>query len=243
MDTIRINNLSKRFKIYHEKIETLKERILMKKSFFEYFWALNNITLNIRKGDILGVIGPNGSGKTTLLKLIARILKPTEGTIKTYGKVSALLELGAGFHPDLTGRENIFLNGAILKIPRKDILKKFDAIVGFSELEKFIDTPLRNYSSGMQMRLGFSIAVNTDPNILLVDEVLAVGDEHFQRKCLSKIEGFRQEKKTIIFVSHDLGTISDICDMTLCLDKGSIVKIGNSKEVIEEYISSIKPLN
>ena len=215
----------------------------MKKSFFEYFWALNNIALDIKKGDIIGIIGPNGSGKTTLLKLIARILKPTEGTIKTYGKVSALLELGAGFHPDLTGRENIFLNGAILKMPRKDISKKFNDIVSFSELERFIDTPLRNYSSGMQMRLGFSIAVNTNPDILLVDEVLAVGDEHFQRKCLNKIEEFRQEKKTIIFVSHDLGTISDICNITLWLDNGNIIKMGNSNEVIGEYISSIKPLN
>jgi len=209
---VDINKVTKRYRIYHEKIPSLKNTILRgKRTTYEEFLALDDISFSIKYGETFGIIGPNGSGKSTLLKLISNIIQPNSGKINIDGTVSALLELGAGFHPDLTGRENIYINSAILGMRKREVDKKFDQIVRFSELEKFIDTPVKNYSSGMYMRLGFSIAINVNPDILLVDEVLAVGDQSFQAKCYKAIYDIMKRGKTIIIVSHDLETISDLC--------------------------------
>lgn len=241
MTVINVDNLSKMFRLYHERTHSLKERVLGRgKNIYEEFWALKDIDFEVKEGEMLGIIGANGSGKSTLLKLIARILYPTEGSIRTKGKISALLELGAGFQPDLTGRENIYLNGSILQLTKREIDKRFDEIVQFSGLEKFIDIPLRNYSSGMQVRLGFSVAINVNPDILLIDEVLAVGDESFQGKCSEKIKDFERKGKTIVFVSHALPSVRKLCHLTLWLDKGKIRKRGKTDKVVDAYLSSIK---
>lgn len=233
---IEIKNVWKRFKIYHEKHETLKGTVLaLRRASFEEFWALKGINLTIKKGESVGIIGENGSGKSTLLKTIVNILRPDKGQIKVNGKMSALLELGAGFHPDLTGRENIYLNGAILQLTKKEIDKKFDDIVSFSELKNFIDQPVKNYSSGMYARLGFAIAVNVNPDILLLDEVLAVGDQFFQSKCYEKINQFKRKGKTIVFVSHDLDAVEKICDQVIFLKEGSIADAGTSSKVTTSY--------
>jgi lipopolysaccharide transport system ATP-binding protein len=188
---------------------------------------------------MLGVIGRNGAGKSTLLKLIARVLEPTEGTITVHGRVGALLELGTGFHPDLSGRENVFLNGTLLGLTKREIAQRMDDIVAFSELEPFIDAPLRNYSSGMQMRLGFAVAVHTDPEILLVDEVLAVGDAGFQHKCLDRIASLRRSGVTILLVSHDLGTVQSLCDRAIWLDDARIEAEGQPTDVIMAYLNAV----
>ena len=199
---VSIKNVTKRYRIHYEKNPSLKETIIhLRRTKFIEFLALNDVSFDVRRGETLGIIGPNGSGKSTMLKLISRILKPTKGEVIVNGTISALLELGAGFHPDLTGRENIFINAAILGMKRKDVEKKFSEIVAFSELEKFIDMPVKNYSSGMYMRLGFSVAINVNPDILLVDEVLAVGDQAFQAKCYKVIYDFIKQGKTIIIFS------------------------------------------
>jgi lipopolysaccharide transport system ATP-binding protein len=181
----------------------------------ELVTAVSGVNIRVEKGETFGVIGENGSGKSTLLKLIAGIAKPTSGRVRTEGKISALIELGAGFHPEITGRENVFINGIMLGLSKREIVQKFDEIVRFAELEDFIDAPVKTYSSGMYMRLGFSVAINVNPEILLVDEVLAVGDAAFVPKCLDRIDDFRRRKKTILFVSHDLGTVEKICDKVL----------------------------
>jgi len=241
MVVIELKNVSKKFRLYHEKTRSLKERILGRsKNVYEELWALKDVNLIIKKGETAGIIGVNGSGKSTLLKLIAKILYPTTGEIITSGKIATLIELGAGFHPDLTGKENVYLNGAILRMTKKEIDKKFNDIVKFAELEKFIDIPLRNYSSGMKMRLGFSIAVHVNPDILLIDEVLAVGDAAFKQKCYEKIRYFQRKQKTILYVSHNLESVKNICNWTIWLDKGKIIKQGNSNEVVNDYLSSIK---
>jgi len=240
MSVIEVNNLSKMFRLYHERTYSLKERLLGRRNIYEQFWVLKDINFAVEKGEMLGIIGVHGSGKSTLLKLIARILYPTEGSIGTKGRISALLELGAGFQPDLTGRENIYLNGSILQLPKREIDRRFDGIVQFSELEKFVDIPLRNYSSGMQMRLGFAIAVNVNPDILLIDEVLAVGDEAFRQKCYEKISEFQRNEKTILYVSHNLPTVRKMCDGAIWFDQGRIGKKGKSDEVVDSYLSSLK---
>lgn len=203
----------------------------------EEFWALRNIDLKINKGDIVGVIGHNGAGKSTLLKILTGITPPTEGEIIMHGKVASLLEVGTGFHPELTGRENIFLNGAILGMTKKEIVKKFDEIVAFSGIEKFLDTPVKYYSSGMYVRLAFSVAAHMEPDILLVDEVLAVGDAEFQKKCLGKMEEITgQSGRTILFVSHNMSAIQRLCKKTVLIEKGAVKKIGDTKDVISEYL-------
>ena len=201
--------------------------------------ALEDVTLRVEKGQTFGVIGENGSGKSTLLKLIAGIAKPTAGKVRTEGKVSALIELGAGFHPEITGRENIFINGIMLGLSRKEISAKFDDIVRFAELEGFIDAPVKTYSSGMYMRLGFAIAINVNPEILLIDEVLAVGDASFVPKCLDRIDNFRRRKKTILFVSHDLSTVEKICDRVAWLKGGRLLTVGDPKRVIDAYLQDV----
>jgi ABC-2 type transport system ATP-binding protein len=233
---IEITDVSKRFRLYHEKYQSLKERVIhLGRVPFEEFWALRDVSLEIKEGETVGVLGHNGSGKSTLLKCIAGILQPTKGDLRTVGRLAALLELGAGFHPDLTGRENVFLNGAVLGLPRRLIEQKFDEIVAFAELEQFIDNQVKHYSSGMFVRLGFAVAVNVEPDILLVDEVLAVGDEAFQRKCLDRIKQFQRDGRTIVFVSHSPDLVRSLCDRAAVLDHGLVVGEGAPGVVIRTY--------
>ena len=233
---VEVKEVSKMFKLYHENVRSLKEKVLFfRKRGYEEFWALRDIDLNVEKGETLGIIGANGSGKSTLLKCMTKILYPTSGKIVTNGSIAALLELGAGFQPDLTGRENVYLNASILGFSKKEVDGKFEEIVAFAELERFIDNYVRNYSSGMYIRLGFAVAISVDPEILIVDEVLAVGDEAFQRKCLDKIDEFRDSGKTIIFVTHNVDVTREICDRVVMLEGGRIVEDGIPKEVVNYY--------
>ena len=204
----------------------------------EEFWALQNLNLEVRKGDRLGIIGRNGAGKTTLLKLLSRITSPTTGQIKIRGRVASLLEVGTGFHPELTGRENIYLNGAILGMTRQEIRRKFDEIVDFAGVENFLDTPVKRYSSGMHVRLGFSVAAHLEPEILVVDEVLAVGDASFQKKCIGKMNSVAKEGRTILFVSHQMQAITNLCNRAILLDKGKISHHGNTGDVVSSYLNS-----
>lgn len=240
MDTIKVRNVSKKFRIYHEKDLNLKYAVLnfitgRKSSYYDEFWALRNINMNIKKGEAIGIIGENGSGKSTLLKLMAKILFPDQGDITTKGKIAALIEIGAGFHSELSGRENIYINGSILGFTKKEVNANLKEIIEFSGLERFIDNPIKTYSSGMYVRLGFAIAIHVNPDILLVDEVLAVGDENFQKKCLQKIDRFKEEGKTIILVTHDLQTVEDMCDEAYLLHDGLVGAEGNPVDVISEY--------
>jgi ABC-2 type transport system ATP-binding protein len=221
---IEIRHVSKHFRLYHEHYGSLKERMIhFGRIPFEDFIALDDIDVTIEEGSTVGILGHNGSGKSTLLKCVAGILQPNEGEIVTRGRLAALLELGAGFHPELTGRENIFMNASILGLSKRDITAVFDEIVAFAELDKFIDMQVRHYSSGMYIRLGFAVAVNVDPDILLVDEVLSVGDEAFQRKCLERVARFQREGRTILFVTHAPDLIRRVCDRGIVLDHGEMV--------------------
>ncbi len=232
-------NVSKRFRLYHERNDSLKVTLMRRgRAKYEEFWALNDVSLEVPTGTTFGLIGENGSGKSTLLKCMAKILRPDKGRTEIHGKVSALLEVGAGFHPELSGRDNVYLNGSILGLSRKEIDSKFDAIVDFAGLERFIDTPVKNYSSGMYVRLGFSVAINVDPDVLLVDEILAVGDENFQRKCAEKFAELREAGKTIVVVSHALGTVRTLCDQVALLEHGVLQQVGPASEVIDDYIST-----
>jgi lipopolysaccharide transport system ATP-binding protein len=207
----------------------------------EEFWALKDINFEINQGDRVGIIGRNGAGKSTLLKVLSRITEPTTGSVKIKGRVASLLEVGTGFHPELTGRENIYLNGGILGMSRVEIKKKFDEIVAFAEVEKFLDTPVKRFSSGMYVRLAFAIAAHLEPEILVVDEVLAVGDAEFQKKCLGKMEDVsKNEGRTVLFVSHNMATIKNICTNCILLQRGEILAHGNSNEVIEQYLSKLE---
>ena len=233
---ITVRGVSKRFRLAHERYSSLKERMIhLGRVPHEDFWALQDIELDVADGTTSGLLGHNGSGKSTLLKCIAGILRPTTGEIVTRGRVAALLELGAGFQAELTGRENIYLNGAILGMSRRDLARRCDEIVGFAELEQFIDTQVRFYSSGMYIRLGFAIAVNVDPDILLVDEVLAVGDESFQRKCLDRVEQFQREGRTIVVVSHQPDLVRRICQSATVLDHGHLVASGDPDEAVKVF--------
>lgn len=240
MSSIVIKNISKLFRISQGKEETLKGFFtrfgrgkFVKK---EQFWAVKNVSFSVKSGETLGIIGSNGSGKTTLLRILARIIYPEQGEVIVKGKVSTLFELGTGFHPELTGRENIYLNGSILGLPKKEIDKKFSEIVKFSEMEKFIDTPLKFYSAGMQVRLAFAVAVNVNSEVLLVDEVLAVGDATFQEKSFSKFQDFKKQGSTIVFVSHDLGRIQEFCDRVIVMNKGEVYFDGNPQKAVLEYL-------
>lgn len=236
-NAIEIKNMTKSFKLFYDKPSTLKERLVFwnhKKA--ETRTVLDNINLEIKKGETVALIGVNGSGKSTLLKLMTKIIYPTSGIVKTNGKLTSLLELGAGFHPDFTGRENIYFNASIFGLTRKEIDKRLDKIIEFSELEEFIDNPVRTYSSGQYMRLAFSIAINVDAEILLIDEILAVGDQHFQDKCFAKLEELRDSDKTIVIVSHSLGSIERICTRGIWIHEGKIMKDGDIHNVIKEYL-------
>jgi ABC-2 type transport system ATP-binding protein len=233
---ISVRGVSKHFKLAHERYSSLKERMIhLGRVPHEEFWALKDIDLEVPNGTTTGLLGHNGSGKSTLLKCIAGILRPTTGEIVTRGRVAALLELGAGFQAELTGRENIYLNGAILGMSRRELARRFDDIVGFAELDQFIDTQVRFYSSGMYIRLGFAIAVNVEPDILLVDEVLAVGDESFQRKCLDRVEQFQREGRTIVVVSHAPDLVRRICQSAAVLDHGELVASGDPDEAVKVF--------
>ena len=233
---ILIDHVSKKFRMHHEKNQYLKTTLLKgHRARFDEFWAVDDITFDIPKGSTFGIIGANGSGKSTLLKCLAGILSPDSGSLTVNGRLSALLELGAGFHPDMTGRENIFLNGAILGMTNKEIELRFDDIVDFAGLGTFIDTPVKNFSSGMVVRLGFAIAANVEPEILLIDEVLAVGDASFQQRCYEKIEKFRQDGRTIVLVSHGLSQVEQICDHAAWIDRGKLKALGPALEVVREY--------
>ncbi|MEI6238276.1 MAG: ABC transporter ATP-binding protein [bacterium] len=255
---IEVNNLGKKYEIVHERGKYMALRDVLMNiiksplNFFkskakqvvglekkEDFWALKDVNFTVNKGEVIGIIGRNGAGKSTMLKILSQITPPTTGEIKVFGRVGSLLEVGTGFHPELTGRENIFLNGAILGMTKKEIVKKFDQIIEFAGISKFLDTPVKYYSSGMYVRLAFSVAAHMEPDILIVDEVLAVGDADFQKKCLGKMgEITKTEGRTILFVSHNMAAIQNLCKKTIWLENGQIKKIGETKDIINSYSSN-----
>ena len=235
--TIEVKDMTKNFKIYSDKPSTLKERLVFwNKNNKEIRSVLKNINLNINKGETVALIGTNGSGKSTLLKLMTKIIYPTKGSIKTNGKLTSLLELGAGFHPDFTGRENIYFNASIFGLTKDEIESRMDDIISFSELEEFIDNPIRTYSSGQYMRLAFSIAINVDADILLIDEILAVGDQHFQDKCFAKLKELKESNKTIIIVTHNLYQVKELCTRAVWIYNGEIRMDGNPEKIVDEYL-------
>ena len=239
-NAIEVRNMSKQFKVEYDKANTLKTKLIFwnrKKP--EFHQVLNNINLNIKKGETVALIGVNGSGKSTLLKLMTKIIYPTKGTIETDGKLTSLLELGAGFHPDFTGRENIYFNASIFGLTRKEIDARIDDIIEFSELGEFIDNPIRTYSSGMYMRLAFSVAINVDAEILLIDEILAVGDQHFQEKCYNKLRELRDSNKTIVIVTHSLEIVKDLCTRVIWIYKGELRLDGDPTYVVDEYLEQV----
>lgn len=240
MNAIRFDCVSKQFTLHHERPRSLQELFLdllhaRRVSSKEVFRALSDVSFEIKRGEMAGIIGANGAGKSTILKLVSRILEPTSGHVEVNGRVSALLELGAGFHPDLTGRENIFLKGSILGVSRSEMARVFDDIVAFSELQRFIDVPVKNYSSGMFIRLGFSVAIHIKPEVLLVDEVLAVGDQSFQLRCMDRITEMRRQGVTIVFVTHSLRTVKSMCDRAIWLHDGMVLADGDVDHVIDRY--------
>lgn len=240
-NAIEVKNMTKTFKLFYDKPSTLKERLVFwnhKKA--ETRTVLDNINLDIKKGETVALIGVNGSGKSTLLKLMTKIIYPTKGKVETQGKLTSLLELGAGFHPDFTGRENIYFNASIFGLTRREINKRIDDIIEFSELEEFIDNPVRTYSSGQYMRLAFSIAINVDAEILLIDEILAVGDQHFQDKCFNKLKELRDSDKTIVIVSHALDTLRDICKRGIWIKDGEVEMDGDINKVVDSYLDTFK---
>lgn len=241
---IELVGVSVRYRVPTERVSTLKEQVIRaaqgKRLGFREFWALDGIDLEVGKGEALGIIGRNGAGKSTLLKVISRILRPTHGRVWVRGHVAPLIELGAGFHPELTGRENVYLNGAILGFSRIEMEAKYERIVEFAELGDFIDAPLRTYSSGMKVRLGFAVATDTEPDILIVDEILAVGDQHFQEKCHARMRAFRERRTTILFVSHSRASVERLCDRAVWLEKGRVVASGSPAIVLDGYNRSIQ---
>ena len=239
--SIHVQGVSKKFRLERNRPSSIKEAMLRigKKSDADDFWVLRDINLEIEPGAFFGLIGHNGSGKSTLLRLMAGIHRPTSGTIESEGRLSALLELGSGFHPDLTGRENVYLNGAMLGLSRKQMAASMDQIIAFSGIGEFIDEPVKIYSSGMYVRLGFAVAVNVDPELLLVDEVIAVGDEEFQRRCMAHMNKLREGGTTIVLVSHNTQLMADLCDRLGWLDHGRLMKVGDPDEVIEAYLDHV----
>lgn len=235
-NVIKVNNVSKKFKLYHDKAYTLKDKVMFwHRNKYETRWVLNNISFEVNKGESIGIIGKNGSGKSTLLKLLTKIIYPDTGSITMRGRVAALLELGAGFHPDMSGRDNVYINASIFGLSKKEIDKKYDEIVAFAELEDFMDNPVRTYSSGMYIRLAFAVAINIQADILLIDEVLAVGDIAFQSKCLSKLKEIKEQGSTIVIVSHSLEQIEQFCDKSIWIHCGEAAEIGQCGYVHDRY--------
>ena len=236
-NAIEVKSMTKQFNVYSDKANTLKEKLLFwKRGNKEVRTVLKDINLDIKKGETVALIGTNGSGKSTLLKLMTKIIYPTKGTIQTKGKLTSLLELGAGFHPDFSGRENIYFNASIFGLSKFEIDKRLDEIIAFSELEEFIDNPVRTYSSGMYMRLAFSVAINVDADILLVDEILAVGDQHFQDKCYKKLEELRDSNKTIVIVTHSLESVKKLCNRAIWIKDGYVKMDGETVKVVSQYL-------
>lgn len=253
---IRVDNVGKRYRIgTRDRYQTLRDVLAhaVKRPFLAMqalgckgqrestdsaFWALRNVSFEVEQGQLLGFIGRNGAGKSTLLKILSRITEPSEGRVEGYGRVGSLLEVGTGFHPELTGRENIYLNGAILGMTRAEINRKFDEIVAFAEIDRFLDTPVKRYSSGMYMRLAFAVAAHLEPEILMVDEVLAVGDSAFQKKCLGKMGDVTKEGRTVLFVSHNMAAMQSLCDRVIWLDQGRVVEDGNTDQVVSRYLQT-----
>lgn len=248
---LEIQSVSKKFNIYHEggPYLSLRDKVVdlikfkSSKKSNEEFWALNNVNFDVLPGESIGIIGKNGAGKSTLLKVLSKITPPTQGRIVSRGRIASLLEVGTGFHPELTGSENVYLNGSILGMRKKEIDSHFDEIIDFAGTEKFLDTPLKHYSSGMQLRLAFAVAAFLEPEILIIDEVLAVGDAEFQKKCLGKMEDVSKNGRTILFVSHQLGMVSQLCKKIVFLENGSVVGYGNSDEIIRDYTRRISTEN
>lgn len=239
MTAVEVDRLSKRFRLYRERNLSLKSAIMRgRASVHDEFLALDDVSFSVPAGSTFGIVGSNGSGKSTLLKCLARIYEPDAGTIRAHGRLAALLEVGSGFHQELSGRENIFLNGSILGMSRKELTRKFDEIVAFSGVERFIDQPVKNYSSGMYVRLGFSVAIHVDPDILVVDEVLAVGDADFQLKCAAKFTELRDAGRTVILVTHSMEAVESMCDQALWLHGGSVAHLGSSSETVDAYRAS-----
>ena len=242
MSAIIVDNVSKKFRIPHEKKTTVFQNIigLIKRQFsYEDLWALKNVSFEVNKGEALGIIGRNGSGKSTLLKILARVLYPDSGSVSLDGKVASFLELGVGFQPELTARENVYIYSSILGVSRRQVDKAYDDIFDFAELKKFENMKLKNFSSGMYLRLAFATAINATPDTLLIDEVFAVGDESFKKKCRDKMNQFKAEGKTIIFVSHNLKTVQELCQRTMLLDTGRIVTMGDTERVINTYLAML----
>ena len=248
---VKVESVSKRFRIHPReapsvRYPTLREALVkMIRSPFSRrstnghydgtLWALKDATFQVMPGEVMGIIGPNGAGKSTLLKILSRIIEPTSGKVELYGRVASLLEVGTGFHPDLSGRENVFLNGAILGMRRREIEAKFDEIVAFAEVEKFIDTAVKHYSSGMYLRLAFAVTAHLDPEVMIVDEVLAVGDANFQKKCLAKMDQVTRSGRTVLLVSHSMGMVTQLCQRAILLKEGRIQKLGPAEEVVADY--------
>lgn len=237
---IKVEHVYKSFKVYYDRANTLKERLLFvgRNKKREEREILKDINLEIRKGETVALIGVNGSGKSTLLKLMTKIIYPNKGKVETYGKLTSLLELGAGFHPDFSGRENIYFNSSIFGLTKKEIDKRVNQIIEFSELKDFIDNPVRTYSSGMYMRLAFSVAINVDAEILLIDEILSVGDQHFQEKCFNKMRELKKEGKTMVFVTHSMDAVRTLCDRAVWIYNGEKKMDGDTNQVIDEYIKT-----
>ncbi len=246
---VRVRGLSKSYVIAHgaDHTATLREDLMRRlrhpfaRHPTETFWALNGVDFDVKRGDVLGVIGRNGAGKSTLLKILSRITEPTDGEVEIYGRVGSLLEVGTGFHPELTGRENVYLNGAILGMRKKEIERQFDAIVDFSGVEQFLDTPVKRYSSGMYVRLAFAVAAHLKSEILIIDEVLAVGDADFQKKCLSKVSDVAKDGRTVIFVSHNLAAVQNLCKTGVYLSKGRLEMMGPAEAVVRHYLRHVVP--
>jgi len=246
-DAIVLSNLGKQFRRYPTtRPQTLQETVARGVSMLraaDKFWALRNLSFTVASGQTLGLIGPNGAGKSTLLRLIGGVGRPDEGSVEVHGRAGGLLELGAGFHPDLTGRENVFINGVISGLTRREVARRFDDIVAFSELEDEIDSPLRTYSTGMRMRLGFSVAAHTDSKILLIDEVLAVGDHSFRKKCFARIDRFKAEGRTILLASHNIDQIKNLCDDAVWLQKGRLVAQGRPDSLVDAYVEAMEKIS
>ncbi|MBL6965797.1 MAG: ABC transporter ATP-binding protein [Anaerolineales bacterium] len=237
---IELHDISVQYRLPREQLSGIKEfaiRWAQGRLRYHQFWALRGVDLMIERGESFGVIGRNGAGKSTLLKVMARVLKPTEGHVVMRGRIAPLLELGAGFHPELTGRENVYLNGALIGLPRQKIAAQFESIVDFAEIDEFIDVPLRTYSTGMVARLGFAVATSIRPEILLIDEVLSVGDTAFQEKCLARMRAFQSQGTTIVLVSHSMGRVQEFCQRALCLEGGQVAAQGGVNEIVERYSS------
>ena len=242
MPAIQFQSVSKRYILHHQRPQSFQELLVntiqRRNGEREEFWALRDVSFEVGHGESFGIVGLNGSGKSTVLKLVSHIVQPTAGQVRVDGRVAALIELGAGFHPDLTGRENVYLLGSIMGLGSKQMDQRLEAIVGFAELEQFIDTPVKHYSSGMYMRLGFATAINVDADIFLMDEVLAVGDQRFQEKCLQAIESFKHRGLTVVIVSHDLSLVERFCPHALLLQHGQVVSYGRTQDVLDSYLTA-----